>query len=230
MSAPYWLGSDNPNTVSPEALKQAHAIADAARDFQWPRLLELLEREPERVNVGRLGGKSGYAPLHQVAHGGATVEVAQALISLGALRNSRTTDGQQPVDIARKLGHTHLLEILTPTPSLSFAPDKLATVEAGVHQVIRERQGVAPLLERAAMRLPPLELLTGFWQVNWRRADEVSGRLKFRRPLQLRVAMPGGHGSGSIFGGGRERWCGCAAEDSKRGHAGPGIPVPCGGS
>ena len=64
------------------------------------------------------------------------------------------------MDIARKSGHTHLLEVLTPTPSLSFAPDKLAKVEAGVHQVIRERQGVAPLLERTAMRLPPLELLT----------------------------------------------------------------------
>lgn len=69
-------------------------------------------------------------------------------------------DGGQAVNIARKLGHEHLLEILTPTPSLSFAPDKLAKLALGVHQIIRERQGVIPLLERAAMRLPPLELLT----------------------------------------------------------------------
>ena len=103
---------------------------------------------------------SGYAPLHQAAYSGAPIEVAQALISLGALRTLRTMDGQRAVDIARQEGHRHLVEILTPTPSLAFAPDKLTKVERGVHQVIRERQTIAPLLNRMAMRLPPLELLT----------------------------------------------------------------------
>jgi len=60
--------------------------------------------------------------------------------------------------------------------------------------------------------------------------DEVSGRLNFRRPLQLRSAMPSGHDPGSIFGGGRGQWFWCAAEGSKRGHAGPGIPVLAFGS
>lgn len=160
MTSTEWLGMNNPTGLNPRALAQAHAIADAAKDYKWRHLLELLASDSQRINAGRVGGPSGYAPLHQVAHGGAPVEVAQALISLGALRTLRTTDGEQAVDIARKSGHGHLLEILTPTPSLSFAPDKLAKVEAGVHQVIRERHGVAPLLERAAMHLPPLELLT----------------------------------------------------------------------
>jgi len=55
--------------------------------------------------------------------------------------------------------------------------------------------------------------------------DEVSGRLKFRWPLQRRAAMPSGPGLGSIFGGGQELSCGCTAEDLKRGPAGRGSPV-----
>ena len=83
MTATEWLGMNNPAGLNSRALEQAHAIADAARDYQWPLLLELLGKDAQRINAGRIGGASGYAPLHQVAHGGAPIEVAQALISLG---------------------------------------------------------------------------------------------------------------------------------------------------
>jgi hypothetical protein len=141
-------------------VEAAHAVADAARDYQWARLLDLLTRDPERINAGRIGGTSGYAPLHQAAHGGAPAEVVQALLNLGAFRSLRTTAGEQAVDIARQHGHQHLLNLLTPKPTLTFAATKLAAVEAGVHQVIRDREDIQRLLEGVTVRFPPLELLT----------------------------------------------------------------------
>jgi len=70
-----------------------HAVADAARDYAWPLLLELLEQHRELINNTRLDGPSLYAPLHQAAHGGAPVEVAARLIGLGAWRTLRTARG-----------------------------------------------------------------------------------------------------------------------------------------
>lgn len=160
MSAPHWIGSNDLSTFQQPYVDAAHAVADAAREYQWARLLDLLKRDPQRINAGRLGGSSGYAPLHQAAHGGAPTEVVQALLGLGALRTLRTTAGERAVEIARQRGHHRLLEVLTPKPSLNVAADKLTAVEAGVHQVIRDREDIQHLLNGADLRLPPLELLT----------------------------------------------------------------------
>ena len=40
--------------------------------------------------------------------------LSSRLIGHGAWRTQRTRDGLRPVDIARKQGHTHLLELLEP--------------------------------------------------------------------------------------------------------------------
>ncbi|GAA5441499.1 ankyrin repeat domain-containing protein [Deinococcus caeni] len=160
MSAPHWIGRNDPDAFQQPYVEAAHAVADAARDYQWARLLDLLTRDPGRINADRIGGSSGYTPLHQAAHGGAPVEVVQALPELGALRTLRTTAGEQAVDIARQHGHQYLQDLLTPKPTLTFPAAKLAAVEAGVHQVIRDREDIQHLLDGTTMRFPPLELLT----------------------------------------------------------------------
>ena len=67
-------------SLSDECVASRTAVADAARDYEWPLLLALLEQHPELINNARLDGPSLYAPLHQAAHGGAPVEVAERLI------------------------------------------------------------------------------------------------------------------------------------------------------
>lgn len=160
MKEVWWLGANNPEAADPADLACSNALADAAREYQWSKVLELLAAEPNRVNAARIGGKSGFAPLHQAAHGGAPIEVVQALIEAGAYRTLRTTSGDRPVDLARQRGHTHLLELLEPRILLPVFPAKLQLVEEGVHTVIRQRQLARPFLTRHAMRLPPLEVLT----------------------------------------------------------------------
>lgn len=155
-----WQGVNNPQSLHPEQLTRAHALADAAKAYRWAVVLAQLQIWPEGLNASRVGGGSGFTPLHQAAHGGAPADVVQALLTLGAFRTLRTSEGQRAVDLARAYGYTHLLELLEPQPLVFYPQDKVSLLEQGVHQVIRSRAGVAPLLQTHAMRLPPVEVLT----------------------------------------------------------------------
>jgi len=134
-----------------------HAVADAARDYAWPLLLELLEQHRELINNTRLDGPSLYAPLHQAAHGGAPVEVAVRLIGLGAWRTLRTARGERPVDIAARKGHAHLLEVREPVYAHEAPLAVLARIQVHFHEVIRGR--VDELVRENDLRLPELEPL-----------------------------------------------------------------------
>jgi hypothetical protein len=63
-------------------------LADAARSYNWTTIVEKV-RAPALANTTRPGSTSGFAPLHQVAHGGGPSSVAMALITRGAWRSLR---------------------------------------------------------------------------------------------------------------------------------------------
>lgn len=124
-------------------------LADAARDGDWPDVFRVLDNERRWVNAGRVGGKSGYAPLHQAAWQGAPEDVVRELLARGAWRTLRSTDGERPVDIAERRGHDHLIEPLGPL-MLRRVPD----AEAHLHDLIRSR--IPHLVTQSALRLPQL--------------------------------------------------------------------------
>ena len=153
----YGIGGVDERTRAPyRGLRMRHALADAARGYDWPRVLRILGDHPECVNASRPGGRSRYAPLHQAAHGGAPVWVASRLIDLGAWRTLRTRDGERPVDIARRRGRPSLIPILTPAyRRRRLSAHVLAGLQRHFHAVIRQyRPGRAP-----SLRLPELEPL-----------------------------------------------------------------------
>ncbi len=150
-----WDGIRKAETLREDAATTRHAVSDAARDYRWPRLLRLLERDPELLNSTRLDGPSLYAPLHQAAHGGAPVEVAKRLIAMGAWRTLRTARHERPVDIAVRRGHRHLFEVLEPVLVRDVPADVLAQIEWHFHEVIRGR--VERLVLKGGLRLPVLE-------------------------------------------------------------------------
>ena len=152
-----WNGIDgvDERTRAPyRGLRMRHELADAARGYDWPRVLRILGDHPECVNASRPGGRSRYAPLHQAAHGGAPWWVANRLIDMGAWRTLRTRDGERPVDIARRRGRLALIPILTPVYRRRRLPAHvLAGLQRHFHAVIRQhRPGRAP-----SLRLPELE-------------------------------------------------------------------------
>jgi hypothetical protein len=152
-----WDGVRLSATIDGEWLEARVAVASAAHDHEWPRLVELLTAHPELINSSRPDGWSLYAPLHQAAHGGATVECVVKLIAMGAWRTLRTARGERPVDIAVRRGHSHLRRALEPVLLHTVPAETLTAIQVNFHEVIRMRAG--QLCIEHQLRLPELEPL-----------------------------------------------------------------------
>lgn len=153
-----WLGSlSQPDLWVGDTIDKFHALANAARDYDWPAVLKAVRSDQEVVNAYRPGGKAWFAPLHQAAHGGAPLEVVEELIALGAWRGLRTAVNERPVDIAVRLRRDHLIDALTPANQRDVPLDAVSAVEEHFHQVIQGRINHLPGAH--GLRLPPLEPL-----------------------------------------------------------------------
>ena len=134
-----------------------HKLANSAKSYDWPAVLQILDQYPSFINAWRLGGKSWYTPLHQAAHGGAPAEIAQELVERGAWRTLPTANGERPYDIALRRGHHHLLPLLSPVYKHHVPLEILAKLQANFHTVIRVR--AEALIAKYKLRLPELEPL-----------------------------------------------------------------------
>lgn len=155
---PTWDGVTQRESYKGQVLQVRDRLADAARDGDWAEVLVLLGRYPEWINSGRVGGTSGYTPLHQAAWHGVPTEVAERLVAMGAWRTLRTAAGERAVDIAFRKGYHHLAEPLTPIIRHPLPKEALEAMERHFHAVIHERAG--ELVTRQGLRLPRLEPLT----------------------------------------------------------------------
>jgi hypothetical protein len=151
-----WHGGSLRTTYNDVFVAQRDKLADAAKAGEWQRVFDQLESHPGLVNSARIGGRSGYTPLHQAAWHGADASTIVRLIDLGAWRTLRTLSGQRPVDIARERGHFHLVEALQPV--VVHPVSGLDALQDNLHSLIRERAG--DLVEEHRLRLPELQPLT----------------------------------------------------------------------
>ncbi len=149
-----WDGVTRAETLTEEAVQQRQNLADYAKSYDWPRVIELLSSKPKLVNTTRLGGASAFAPLHQAAHGGASTEVVSALLKFGAWRSLKTAKGDRALDIARRKSHTHLIELLEPVFIQHVPADVLEGIQRNFHGLIRGR--ASNLVEEHSLRLPEL--------------------------------------------------------------------------
>jgi hypothetical protein len=152
-----WDGIMRAEVLHEGAAKVRHALADAAKSYNWPRVFELIAEHKELVNTTRPGGSSLYATLHQAAHGGAPVEVAQRLIGMLAWRTLQNARGERPVDVAERQGHRHLLGVLAPEHKHHVPAGVLLKVQQHFHAVIRGR--IDRQFPDHGLRLPELEPL-----------------------------------------------------------------------
>ena len=157
MTEPQWDGVTRSATLGARVVEARHRLADAARDYDWEQVIALLEEQPEAINSSRPDGASGFAPLHQAAHGGAPVAVIERLLEMGAWRTLRNARGERPLDVARRKRHEHLLAVLEPEYRREIPAEVLRRIQANFHDVIRGR--ASPLIEEHSLRLPELENL-----------------------------------------------------------------------
>jgi hypothetical protein len=157
MSVSVWDGVTLAGTLKPEEAERRQRLADAAKAYDWQAVLALLAQHSQLINSTRPGGSSLYSVLHQAAHGGAPAGVVEQLLSLGAWRTLRTAQGERPLDIAERQGHTHLRGLLEPVLRHDVPLEALQQIQQHFHAVIRERAD--QFVREHALRLPELEPL-----------------------------------------------------------------------
>jgi hypothetical protein len=152
-----WDGITRTDALTESAAHARASLVNAAKAYDWPRVIELVSECRESVNSCRPDGKALFAPLHQAAHAGAPVEVVHRLIEMGAWRTLQNARGERPVDVAERKGHLHLREILEPVISHCVPIGVLLKVQSHFHDVIRAR--IDEQLPDHGLRLPELEPL-----------------------------------------------------------------------
>jgi hypothetical protein len=152
-----WDGTTLVKTLSEEFSKHRFDLADAARNYNWSRVIDIVSEHPQLINCSRPGGVSLFSPLHQAAYGDAPRELILKLVELGAWRTLRNAQGERPIDVAEREGHGTLRAALEPVYKHSIPIDLLLKIQSHFHEVIRRR--VSGLVEEHALRLPELEPL-----------------------------------------------------------------------
>jgi hypothetical protein len=138
MSDPTWDGVTTSEAFQEAEAALRHKLADAAKAYDWPQVLDILSERAELVNSARPDSESRYSVLHQAAHGGAPEEVVERLLSYGAWRTLRTLQGERAVEIAQRKGHAHLIPQLTPVLAREVVPG-LNDIQHHFHLLIRQR-------------------------------------------------------------------------------------------
>jgi hypothetical protein len=155
---PEWDGVTLPSTYRANIVESRNALADAARAGDWAAVLGVLDGHPQWVNSCRIGGDSGFAPLHQAAWHGADSGVVDRLLVLGAWRTLRTNAGETARDIASRRKRNHLIGSLTPAILHPVRDEILTGLETNFHRLIRQR--AEQLVAEHQLRLPRLAPLT----------------------------------------------------------------------
>ncbi|WP_329338927.1 ankyrin repeat domain-containing protein [Streptomyces sp. NBC_00663] len=164
----HWDGTTRPDSLKDHYVTERHRLADAARDGDWATVFRVLDEVRAKVNAHwvnctRLGGPSGYTPLHQAAWHGAPADVVQRLLALGAWRTLRTSDGSRATDLADRRGHRDLAVLLRPEIRHPLPYDELGALRRNLHRLIRHRapeKDGTDLATGQGLRLPEVEVLT----------------------------------------------------------------------
>jgi hypothetical protein len=178
-----WDGITRAETVGENSAAVRQDLADAARNYDWPRVIAILAEHQELVNSTRPDGPSLYAPLHQAAHGGAPTEIVLRLIGLGAWRTLQNARGERPIDIAERRGHSHLLTVLTPEIKRRVPLGVLLKIQEHFHAVIQGR--AKNEVQQHALRLPELEPLLEFDDLRvWFAVPGMYGGFRYRLEVE----------------------------------------------
>lgn len=152
-----WDGITKSEVLRDDEVVVRHKLADAAKEYNWKKVLEILNKRSDLSNVTRPDGRSLYAPLHQAAHGNAPVEVVQQMVAIGAWRTLKNANGEKPVDIAGKKQHHHLVQLLEPVYKGYIPHETLQKIQNHFYSIILGRTG--NLVEKFGLRLSELETL-----------------------------------------------------------------------
>ncbi|WAL60006.1 ankyrin repeat domain-containing protein [Thermocoleostomius sinensis] len=152
-----WDGITKSEVLRDDEVVIRHALADAAKQYNWKKTLEILDERPDLINVTRPDGQSLYTPLHQAAHGNAPVEVVQKMVGMGAWRTLRNIADERAVDIAKRKGYQGLIQLLEPVYKTHISHTTFQKIQLHFHDIILDRAD--DWVQKYRLRLPELEPL-----------------------------------------------------------------------
>jgi hypothetical protein len=153
-----WYGVTDRELHQEATLAERDRLADAAHRGDWAAVLTAVTASPELANARRIGGRSGWTPLHQAAWQGAPAAVVEQLVAAGAWRTLRCADGERALDIATRLGRDQLAPLLEPAPVHPVKPRALQAMQHFLHALIRVRTEEFSI--QADLLLPQVSVLT----------------------------------------------------------------------
>lgn len=155
-----WHGAlADPDQLSETAVRQGHALADAARDGNWRAVLTMLDTADFSwdVNTWRPGGSSCFTPLHQAAWHGAPTQVVDELVARGGWLTLRTADSRTPQEVAAARGHHALAERLEPRDARNVEPGCFDVLDRHLTALVDSR--IRPNLQ-VQLRYPQTRVLS----------------------------------------------------------------------
>ncbi|KAK4895067.1 hypothetical protein LTR49_028320 [Elasticomyces elasticus] len=170
-----WLGHVITDGFSEQYLQARNRLSDAAYNGEWQQLLDVVEYgirhyQENWANATRIkppsqhDNLSFWTPLHQAAFWRAPVEVVYTLIAKGGLCTLRSRSSEftyidmTPVELAKKLGYSELVQALTPRIHSPVPRQTLTILESNFHSMIRRDLGER--IDREHLYLPVLEVMT----------------------------------------------------------------------
>jgi hypothetical protein len=152
-----WDGITQSESIRAEEAAIRIELADKAKEYDWQKVLEILDLHPSLINTTCPDARSLYTPLHQAAYGNAPVKVVQRMLDMGAWRTLKNANGERPIDIAQHRKHQKLFQLLQPIYKIQVPSETLQAIQSYFHEIILDRAG--DLIEKTRVRLPELESL-----------------------------------------------------------------------
>ncbi|WP_372366681.1 hypothetical protein [Candidatus Uabimicrobium sp. HlEnr_7] len=133
-----WDGTTTRGYVSSVNVMQDDFI-DYIKSENWQPAAEILDDEWFEFVTMLVDESMDYSPLHYAAYKGAPIEFFQKMLEKGALRTLENKYGERAIDIAKKNGHNHLLEILEPMYQRDIPFEILERIQENFYKLIRSR-------------------------------------------------------------------------------------------
>ncbi|KAH8683230.1 hypothetical protein BGZ60DRAFT_524566 [Tricladium varicosporioides] len=170
-----WFGDNYREGFESEYLALRDELSDASFSGNFEKMFSTLELAEKKygeswVNAPRLkknpAGSSGWNPLHQTVFKGGSKAIVQRILNMGASRTLRTTSTDEnefaykdmsALEIAHKLGYSHLNSLLAPVIHHGVPPITLDRLQRSFHDLIRAD---FTLPQSQYLRLPELAPLT----------------------------------------------------------------------
>lgn len=161
MNSSMWTGSVHADYMGMGFYQMQVELSQLAHDGQWDQLISRVYscgciESPNSINPDE---DSWNTLIHKAVEAGVKAVIVQMLIDAGGWRTIRNAQGERPIDIARRLGHEHLYQVLEPVIRHPCEDADLMAIQERFHALIQKTADDLELDLQGWFRFPSLSIL-----------------------------------------------------------------------